>query len=31
MKYNELERLLKKIGCYYTGKTRNGLSYPEKG
>lgn len=24
MKYNELERLLKKIGCYDTGKTCNG-------
>ena len=24
MKYNELEKLLRKIGCYYTKKSRNG-------
>lgn len=27
MKYNELERLLKKIGCYYTGGSLDG--HPE--
>ena len=24
MKYNELERLLKKNGCYFVGETQNG-------
>lgn len=24
MKYSELERKLKRIGCYYTGKDRHG-------
>ena len=27
MKYSELEKKLRKIGCYYTGKTVNG--HPE--